>query len=144
MKYDCTITIDRPRSAVIALFEDTDRMGEWQEGLVSFTHTSGTPGAAGSTAEIQYKMGKRQIKMVETMESYDLPDRFVAIYEADKVWNRNENRFTDLGAQTRWDMACAFRCGGMMKIMAFLVPGMFRKQTEKMMTAFKQFAESQV
>ena len=143
MKYNCSIEIERPRDEIIPLFEDTDRMGEWQEGLVSFEFTSGTPGAAGSTARILYKMGKREIEMIETMESYDLPESMVAIYEADKVWNRNENRFIDLGDKTRWDMNCEFKCSGFMTILAMLMPGMFRKQTMKMMTSFKAFAESQ-
>ena len=143
MKYNCTIEIERPRDVIIPLFEDTDRMGEWQEGLVSFEHKSGTPGTVGSTAHIQYKMGKREITMVETMEEYNLPDSMVTIYEADKVWNRNENYFVDLGDKTRWDMNCEFKCSGFMSIMAAIMPGMFRKQTMKMMTSFKAFAERQ-
>lgn len=118
-------------------------MGEWQDGFISFEHFGGEKGAAGSKANIKYKMGSREIDMVETMESYDLPDEMVAIYEADKVWNRNINRFTDLGGSTRWDMECEFQCGGFVKLMAFFMPGMFRKQTEKMMSDFKRFAEAQ-
>lgn len=143
MKYNCSIEIDRPRNEIIPLFEDTDRMGEWQDGFISFEHISGEMGAAGSKAKIKYKMGSREIDMVETMESYDLPDEMVAIYEADKVWNRNINRFTDLEDRTRWDMECEFQCGGFVKLMAFFMPGMFRKQTEKMMSDFKRFAEAQ-
>ena len=112
MKYQCSIEIDRARGPVVALFEDADRMGEWQDGLISFTPKDGTPGAPGSTSEIKYQMGKRTLEMVETIEEYNLPDSLVAIYEAGKVWNRNVNRFTDLGSKTRWDMDCEFRCGG--------------------------------
>lgn len=143
MKYECSIEIERPRNVVIELFEDTSRMGEWQEGLISFEHISGTPGSAGSKSRICYKMGRSEIEMIETMESYDLPDQFVAIYEADKVWNRNINRFVDLGKTTRWLVDCEFRCGGLVGVLAFLMPGMFRKQTEKMMSNFKDFAEGQ-
>lgn len=143
MKYQCSIVIERPRADLIPLFEDTDRMGEWQDGFISFDHMSGEPGSAGSKAQIMYQMGKRKIEMIETMESYNLPDEMVAIYEADKVWNRNVNRFIDLGDKTRWEADCEFQCGGFVKLLSIVMPGMFRKQTNKMMSDFKRFAEAQ-
>ncbi|MFT6694840.1 MAG: hypothetical protein ACJAXU_000330, partial [Paracoccaceae bacterium] len=89
----------------------------------------------------RYKMGRREIVMIETLESCDLPESLIAIYEADKVWNRNENWFVDLGDTTRWDMKCEFQCNGFVKILSVLMPGMFRKQTMKMMGNFKAFVE---
>lgn len=144
MKYSCSIEIDRPRGPVVALFEDADRMGDWQEGLESFTHLSGEPGTPGAKSEIRYQMGKRRIEMIETIESYDMPDAMVSIYEAGSVWNRNENRFVDQGETTRWEMDCEFRCGGFMRLMAFFMPGAFRRQTQKMMADFKAFAEREI
>ena len=144
MKYTCSIEIDRPRVPVLALFEDTDRMGEWQDGLESFAHVSGEPGTPGAKSEIKYQMGKRRIEMIETIESYNMPDSMVTIYEAGSVWNRNENRFIEDGSATRWEMDCEFRCGGFMRIMAFVMPGAFKRQTQKMMNDFKFFAEREI
>lgn len=143
MKYECSIVIARPRKTVIALVEDTAQMGEWQDGLISFTHLSGEPATNGAKSLIRYKMGRREVEMTETIESYQMPESLIAIYEADKVWNRNENWFVDLGDSTRWDMNCEFLCSGLVRIFAVLMPGMFRKQTMKMLTDFKAFAERQ-
>ncbi|MXU63848.1 SRPBCC family protein [Oceanomicrobium pacificus] len=143
MNYSCDCTINRPRDTVIALFDSTENLPKWQDGLVSFDHVSGSPGQEGAVSRLRYQMGKREIEMVETITERALPDRFAATYEADGVWNIVENRFEALGDRTRWQIDTEFRCKGMMRIMAFLMPGAFRKQTEKMMQSFKSFAESQ-
>lgn len=143
MKYSCTVTIDKPRDHVIALFDNTDNMSKWQDGLVSFTHVSGEFGQVGSTYAIVYKMGKRVVEMVETLVERSLPDRFAATYEAPGVWNLVENTFTELGdEQTQWVVDTEFKCSGFIMIMSWIMPGMFKKQTMKMMTAFKDFAEA--
>ncbi len=144
MQYQCTIDINGPRDRVTALFDDPDNLMQWQDGLQSFEHFEGEFGAVGSRSRIRYKMGKREIEMIETLEEHAMPDRMVAVYETKGVWNRNVNTFTDLGEATRWDMDCDFRCSGFLKVMAFVAPGMFRKQTEKMMQDFKRFAEAEM
>lgn len=142
MKYSCTITVDQPRDRVIELFDNPDNMPKWQDGLVSFTPKSGTPGQPGATSEIVYQMGKRRIEMIETIEERALPDRFSGIYETTGVWNRVINQFEDTAdGHTQWRIDTEFRCSGLLKIMSWIFPGMFRKQTEKMMRDFKTFAE---
>ena len=144
MKYSCDITIDLPRARVIELFDNADNMSKWQEGLQSFEPLEGEPGTKGATSKIHYKMGKRDIRMVETIVTSNFPDEFSATYETQGVWNIVENHFseTDAGG-TQWHIDTEFRCSGFLKIMAFLMPGMFRKQTQKMMSDFKSFAEKQ-
>lgn len=143
MKYSIDIIIDRPRVQVIALFDDPDNLPKWQEGLVSFTHVSGTPGGADAVSQLVYRMGKREIEMTETIVERSPPERFSAVYEAKGVWNLNHNLFTDLGdGRTRWAVETEFRCSGFIRIMAFFMPGMFRKQTMKVMQDFKRFAEA--
>ena len=54
------------------------------------------------------------------------------------------NRFTAVEpGKTRWVTENEFHCAGLfMKIMAFLMPGAFKKQTLRYMQNFKAFAES--
>ncbi|MAM62384.1 SRPBCC family protein [Maritimibacter sp. UBA3975] len=143
MKYIERIVIDRPRDAVVALFDDPDNLAKWQEGLVSFTHLSGEPGREGSQSKLVFRMGSRTIEMVETLEVRALPDRFTAVYEADGMWNRNENHFEELDdGATEWTMLCEFQPSNfLLKVMAIVTPGMFKKQTRNNMEAFKEFAE---
>ena len=142
MQYTCVETIEAPRDRVVALFDDPNNLKAWQEGLVSFTHVSGEPGTPGATSEIVYQMGKRRLEMVETIELRDLPGRFVAVYEAKGVWNRNENVFDDDNGATVWTINSEFRCSGFLKVLAWLTPSMFSKQTRKMMRDFRTFVES--
>ncbi len=143
MQYNCQIEINHARDRVTALFDDPIHLPKWQEGLQSFELISGIQGAVGSKSRIRFKMGKREIEMIETLEVYNLPEEFTATYEADKVFNRNVNRFIEEGNRTIWRMECEFQCTGVLRILAALFPGMFRRQTQKMMRAFKAFAESQ-
>lgn len=144
MKYTETITINKPRDAVIALFDDPDNLGKWQEGFVSMEHLDGTPGEPGARSRLLYRTGKREIEMVETLEQRDLPERFTAIYEARNVWNRHQNRFEEAGNATRWTVTSEFVCTGLfMRALTLLMPGAFRKQTRKSMSDFKDFAEGQ-
>lgn len=54
------------------------------------------------------------------------------------------SRFTPLGEnRTRYDVDIEYKFfGTMIKIMAFLMPGMFKKQVQKHIERFKEFAEA--
>lgn len=143
MKYSCFETIDLPRETVIQLFDNTDNLAKWQEGLESFVHKSGDFGQPGSKYDIVIVQGKRRIEMVETIVERALPDRFAATYEAKGVWNLVENAFVDRGESTEWRLDTEFKCTGFIRLMTWVAPGLFRKQTAKMMANFKRFAEGE-
>lgn len=145
MKYTNEITIDLPRSRVIELFDDPKNLYEWMDGLQSFEPISGTPGSPGAQSRLVFKMGKRDTEMIETITKRDLPYEFHAIYETKGVRNIQENYFeeNDQG-QTTWITHTEFQFDGIfMKIVGFLMPGAFKKQTRKFMENFKAFAERQ-
>lgn len=143
MHYTTEITINQPLDKVVALFDDPENLKEWQPGLLSFEHIEGKPGEPGSKARLLYKMGKREIEMIETLISRDLPREFTGTYEAKHVWNKIQNRFEKIDSlTTRWVSDNEFRCTGFIRIMAFLFPGSFKKQTKEFMERFKTFAEN--
>lgn len=145
MQYTSEIEIELPRDQVIELFSDPENMKHWQDGLVGYEHLSGTPGEIGSKTQIEYLMGKRQIKMVETITKRDFPDEFAAHYEANKVFNIVDNTFVPVNdKRTKWVCYNEFQFKGFMKIIGFLFPGSFKKQSLKVMKDFKAFAESSV
>jgi hypothetical protein len=142
LKYNVEITINLPRTKVIELFDSTDNLKKWQPGLISFDHVSGTPGEVGAKSKLHYRMGKRDIEMIETITVKNLPDEFSGTYEAKGVWNEVKNFFYEVDEQTtKWVSENEFRCSGFMKIFIFLMPGSFKKETQKYLEQFKVFAE---
>ncbi|MEX0330820.1 MAG: SRPBCC family protein [Puniceicoccaceae bacterium] len=144
MRYVKEIHISLPRDRVIELFDSTENMKKWQPELVSFEAISGEPGQEGAQSRMLYRMGKREVELVETITVRDFPDKFSGTYEAKGVWNLVENRFEKTGPQaTKWTIQTEFKFSGlMMKLMGLLMPGAFKKQTFTMMMRFKEFAES--
>lgn len=144
MKYTVEVDIDLPVPQVVQLFNSTENMYKWMEGLESFEALEGTPGQVGAKSKMVFKTGKREIEMIETIKAMDLPRDFSATYEADSVWNLVTNRFEPRGEyQTRYISEQEFQFKGFMKLMGMLMPGAFKKQTLRHMETFKAFAEKQ-
>lgn len=142
MKYACEIEINRPVQTVVELFDNPDNMGKWMEGLQSFEHLSGEPGKVGSKSRLRFKMGRREMEMIETITVRNLPDEFAGTYEANGAFNIVKNKFLPLpGERTLYINEQEFQFKGFMKIIGFLMPGMFKKQSMKYLVAFKNFAE---
>jgi uncharacterized membrane protein len=142
MKYINEIEIDRPIENVVGLFDDPANMDKWMEGLQSFEHISGTPGQPGAKSRMKFKMGKREIEMIETITVRNLPAEFSGTYEAKGVFNVVKNRFVPLpGDRTKYITENEFRFTGFMKLIGWLMPGAFKKQSMKYLTDFKNFVE---
>ena len=82
MKYSKEIIIDLPREEVVKLFDSEENMYKWMEGLQSTEQLEGTPGQVGAKMKLSFKMGKREIDMVETITHRNLPEEFFGTYEA--------------------------------------------------------------
>lgn len=143
MKYRSEIEINQPIEKVVALFDDPANMDKWMEGLISFEHLSGTAGQPGAKSRLKFKMGKREIEMTETITVRNLPDEFSGTYEANGVFNVVKNYFVKIDAyRTKYITDNEFQFKGFMRIIAFLMPGAFKKQSLKYLQDFKKFAES--
>lgn len=143
MKYTITITINLPRTRVIELFDNEENLKEWQPGLVKTEHISGEPGKEGAQMRMWFKMGKREVEMLETIKLNQLPERIDTTYDANGVYNLQENYFIKLDDNTtQWKSVCEFKFSSFaMKVMGWLMPGAFKKQSRKFMDLFKEFAE---
>ena len=144
MRYTVDVVIDKPVEEVAALFDSPENLLKWMEGLQKFEHLEGTPGEVGAKSKLYFKMGNRDIEMIETITVRNLPEEFGGTYEADGVFNKNIMSFKSTGSdQTRVSMDTEFQMQNLaMKIMAFFMPGMFKKQSKKNLEAFKEFAEA--
>ncbi len=142
MRYTVGVDLDLPRDRVVELFDSTENLYKWQEGLQSFEPLEGEPGQKGSTAKMSFLMGKRKLEMVETIDKRNLPDELDTTYEARGCLNVCKNRFIELGPdKTRWEADQQFKFSGPMKLFAWMMPGAFKKVSLKYMTDFKAFAE---
>lgn len=144
MKYSVEIEINQPINKVIELFDNVDNMKQWMEGLQSFEHISGTAGQVGAKSKLTFKMGSREIEMIETITVRNLPAEFSGTYEAKGVFNIVRNKFQSIGeSKTKYISEQEFELAGFMKLIGFLMPGTFKKQSMKYLQDFKNFAENQ-
>lgn len=145
MKFNCAVDIDLPRVRVVELFDKPENMEFWQDGFLSFEPKSDNYGAVGSQSLIKYDIKGRKMDLLETITARDLPHKFYATYEGDFGKNSMNNDFIQLGPQqTRWTAEIEYTemNGFIMNMMAKLMPGMFRKQTQKWMDQFKAWSEA--
>lgn len=143
MQYTIEIEINLPRDQVVALFDSTENLFKWLEGLQSFEHISGEPGHPGAKSKIVMQSGKRTYEMIETVTVRNLPEEFSGTYDAKGVHNIVRNHLIDLGnGRTKWVTENEFLFKGIfMRIIGFLMKGAFVKQSRKYMLDFKAFAE---
>ena len=146
MKYTNEVTIDLPREEVIRKMDNPDNMKHWQRGLLHYEMLEGTPGQEGAQMRMDYKMGKRELSMVETIIKNNFPSEFHSTYDANGVHNIQRNFFHEIDDnKTKWVSESEFQFKGFgMKLMGWLMPGAFKKQSLKYMNDFKNFAEKGV
>ena len=144
MKFTCTVDVKLPIEKTIALWSDPRNLKEWQDGFISLSHLSGEEGKPGAKSRLLYKMGKREMELIETIQVANLPSEFIALYEHKHMTNLMRNSFTEISPGiTRWTSEINYiKFNGFIpRIMSFLMPGMFKKQAQKWFDQFKEFAE---
>ncbi len=143
MKYTSEVTINLQRGRVIELFDSTENMFKWQEGLKSFDPISGNPGQEGARSKMIYEGRKGDLEMTETITKRNLPEEFHGIYEARGVYNEIYNFFSEPEKnRTLWRLVSVFKFRGLMALMAPFMKSAFTKNTLLNMERFKSFAEN--
>lgn len=142
MKYSLHVDIDLPRDAVLDCFNDPHNLPKWQSDLLELEPVEGIPGQPGSKTRLVYRIGSREVEMIETVNERALPDRIAFTYSASGMVAHMVNRFEDLGDRTRWHTDNEFVGQGRYRLMVWVMPFAFKKQTLKMMQQFKSFAET--
>ena len=153
MKYTVSIEIALPREQVAQLLADPTRLPKWLRGLVLHEPLSGIHGQVGTQSRVVMQMGQQTFECTETItrrEPADLrsiPKASVVHFEREIVgegmWSAARERLTEAGpTMTLWVSENEYRFSGlMMRLVGFLMPGAFRKQSLQHMQDFKAFAE---
>lgn len=128
MKYTEEIEIEVPIEKVEALFLDPDNYQKWMDGLESFELLIGEKGQVGAKTKFYFKMGKREITMMEMVLENNLPQNYLVSYQAKGVYNEVNTRLEKISEKkTRFATDQEFRFKGFMKLMGWLMPGAFKK-----------------
>ena len=145
MKYSGYVDIHKPVEIVAAFFADSENLKEWQDGFVKKELQSGKESMDGAVSKMYYKSGKREMVLVETITSNQLPHSFEAIYHHKHMDNTMKCTFTPIDAnKTRYEYEFEYtRIDWFMpRLIAILFPGVYRRQGEKWMQQFKSTVES--
>ena len=143
MKYTVELIVKLPLDEFVKKFDNTENMKHWQRGLVSTEHISGNPGRYGAKMKLTYKIGKREMELIETVTHRNLPHEFHGTYDAKGLHTNQENYFEETPeGHTKWTSKSEFLpLGFTMWIMTLIMPTTFKKQSLQYMKDFKNFAE---
>ncbi|MEZ4857195.1 MAG: SRPBCC family protein [Flavobacteriaceae bacterium] len=143
MKYTTKMILNLPREEVIKKLDNPENMRHWQRGLTGYTLLKGTPGQLGAQMKLDYTIGKRRMSLTETIIENQFPSHFHVTYEAPGIFNVQRNFFIEIDPHTtQWVSETEFTFNHFgMKLMGWLMPGAFKKQSLKYLTDFKNFAE---
>ena len=146
MKFTCSTDINLPINRVTSLFNNPDNYKYWQEGFISYEPIRGIPGEPGARSRIILQPGRQRIELIETITYKNLPFEMDALYEHKHMVNTMAYRFIALEEnKTRYEVQVEYMkfIGFMPRMMAMLMPGMFKRQTQKWLNRFRDFAEGE-
>lgn len=155
MKYTNSIEIALPREKVAQLLADPAHIPKWLRGVVLHEPVSGIHGQLGTKSRVVMRSGKRQIECTETItrrepaDLHDIPTEVVVRFDREidgaGMWNVVRDRLTETGPETTlWESESEFRfSSSLMRLMGFLMPSVFRRQSQQHMRDFKAFAEQE-
>ncbi|MFJ3828965.1 SRPBCC family protein [Streptomyces sp. NPDC090046] len=153
MKYTVSLEIALPREKVVQLLADPAQVPKWLRGLVLHEPLSGAHGQVGTTSRVVMQMGQRKMECTETItrreptDLHGIPKGSVVHFDREIVgegmWSAVRDRLTEAGPETTlWASENEYRFSGLlMRLVGFLMPGAFRKQSLLHMRDFKAFAE---
>ena len=144
MKYTVETIVNLPRAEVVNKLDNAENMKHWQRGLIDYEVLNGIPGKDGTKMKLVYKKGKGNFVLIETITKNNFPDEFHADYDMKGIHNVQQNFFYELdSSRTKWVSQTEFQFDSfMMRAMGFFMPGLFKKESKKFMTDFKNFAEN--
>lgn len=142
MNYTIKNNIKASLNTVANKIADPKAAKEWTEGLESVEQIESEYCKVGSKRKLTYKFGKKEMIMTETILENDLPKSIKFAYDSSMGRNIVELVFEELSSnETQQTCHTEIQINGWMKYVSFLFGGMFKKQTQKYMEAFKSYAE---
>lgn len=146
MYIHCQIEILASREQVLGIFQDRSQHHHWHQGLQGFELLQGKNWEVGTQHHIPFKMGRTEFTLLETITHNELPDSIQMQVDtlAKGINNTMLNRFTTTeNGNTLYEVEVVYTFTSWpMKFMAKLMPGIFKKQVQKMLERFKATIEA--
>lgn len=144
MKYTVSNTIEAPLEEVVEKFKDESGLKHWMEGLQKVERVSGTPHSVGAKSKFHFLHKGKEMVIEETILEQNLPKQIKFAYISPMGGNEVEMQFEVLSdSSVKQINNTKFELKGFMKIMGPLMKGMFKKQSMKYMSAFKEYVENE-
>lgn len=138
MQYSCELIIDLPWNLMVTLYDNMENQKKWMPGIYDIERISGD---GGKRTENRYYFEK--IEVSETINYKNLPEEMMSTYTSGSVVNPVKQKFIDFNGKTKWIMEVEFKGGFFFNLMTAIMSGMFKKETQKNMQAFKNWVENQ-
>jgi hypothetical protein len=144
MKNKAEVVIHAPREKVLELWQSFEDQKKWQKGLESLELRNGKPGYIGTQTHYSYKMGRRRLNLQETLIQNNLPTEYQVLQESDDVVSRQKHYITEQEpGKTLWTTVSDTRFQSLgLKVISWLSPGLFQKEQQRTLEAFKAYVEN--
>lgn len=142
MKYETCCIVNLPLNLVISIFENSTNLIHWQRGLQSSQLIKGENGEVGSKRRLKIRIEGQLVSMIETITLKNLPHEWHGRYTSNGLASKQENYFIELTQNTtKWVSKSTFEFSGWMILVSKVLPGIFKKRSELVMSDFKNYAE---
>ena len=146
MDFSCSIEVDAPAELVAQTWTNQSLQKNWQPDLLEIELLEGELATVGAKSQMKYRQGKNKSFILnEEIVMADLPNEIKGDYKTPGICaNTMHTRFISQGSKTKIVTGVDYYLfeGFMIRMMAKLFPGMFRKQVEKFLERFKAFVET--
>ena len=146
MKYACSVEVPLNREEAIALWLDESKLAQWQDGFQHKNWISGSPNTDQSVSQILLFQNGRKMELEESILTNALPEfiegEYVHIHMTNiqkvvfEILGENQTKITTEVHYTEFNTL-------IIKVMAFLFPGMFKKQSQKWPDQFVILAQKE-
>ncbi|MFP2994817.1 SRPBCC family protein [Spongiivirga sp. MCCC 1A20706] len=142
MKYTIETIIQKPLHEVTQLYNNINNNSKWMPGLITHETISSHNREPGSKSIYTFNMKGRDFTITETILQNNLTE-IIAEFTSNGTVNTQTTQFSKINdTSTSYKVHESFKLTGFMKVIGFLMPGSFKKQTRQFVDAFKEFAES--
>ena len=141
-EYTITIVVNAPVEKTFSVFNDTTRMREWMQGMVSMENISGGANEVGSKWKTTFRDHERDIVMTETVTGFKANELFAFNLSNDVMNSDNEIRFAAVGNTTEIKAHTKYRGGNLFwRSMFVFFEGSMKQQQQEMYELLKAVVE---
>lgn len=143
MKYTLSNTINSTLENVAEKMSNPNGTKQWTENLQVIEQVSGEYCDVGSKRDLHFLFKNKEMIITETILEQNLPKQIKFAYDSKMGRNIVELVFKQTADnQIKQTSNTVMELKGVMKLIGFMFKPMFKKQSKKYMTAFKEYTEN--